>query len=259
MSSPGPGRPRGCAAPSTALVGDLVTGGRILHHAEIVDAFGALSVRHDKDPGCYLMADDVAPGLAASRDIVAFKLDGDAPGRTRSGPPPRQRFIHGAIYRARPDVTAIVHCAAPALIAFAATRTGLRPIHHLSGVLGAGAPLFDARAAFGATDLQIATPELGAALARALGERSVVLLRGHGAVMVGVSLRQAVYRAIQTTVNARLQLRALQLGGPEFLSPEEARKTAAANSNSLDRAWNLWAHDAARNSRRFRALPRALQ
>jgi HCOMODA/2-hydroxy-3-carboxy-muconic semialdehyde decarboxylase len=222
-----------------ALVDELVTGNRILFDQGIVDAFGHLSVRHDKDPTKYLMSRHLAPGLVTAADVVTFDLDSvpvvDIGKRYYS-----ERFIHGEIYKARPEIVAVVHCHAPQLIPFGATKTPLRPIYHMSGFLGAGVPIFEIRDTCGMTDMLVRTPILGRALAVSLGDKPVILMRGHGATMVGTSIKHVVYRAIYSALNAALQMEAMRLGEPMFLADEEAVLAAQRNDMSLDRAWGLW-------------------
>jgi len=152
-----------------------------------------------------------------------------------------ERFIHGAIYRARPDVAAIVHSHSPAVIPFGVTATPLQPVSHMGGFLGTSTPVFEIRDAAGPkSDMLIRSPELGAALARTLGPAPFALMRGHGSVAVGGSLKQVVFRAIYAEANARLQSDAMKLGAVTFLNEHEAANTAAANDVNLDRPWELW-------------------
>ena len=226
-------------APDSALISDLVYANRILNDQGVVDGFGHVSVRSDKDPGRFLLARSMAPGLVTASDILEFDMNG-APVDARGRAVYLERFIHAAIYRARPDVKAIVHSHSPALIPFGVTGTILRPIYHLSGFLGAGAPIFEIRETAGMTDLLIRDNKLGDALAKKLGDQAVVVMRGHGSVAVGNSIPQVVYRAIYTEVNARLQAEAARLGAINFLTPEEAAKAAAANDPLVSRPWELW-------------------
>jgi HCOMODA/2-hydroxy-3-carboxy-muconic semialdehyde decarboxylase len=200
-------------------------------------------VRHDKDPNKYLMSRHRAPGLVTAEDIITFDLDSqplDRQGQRLYG----ERFIHGEIYRARPEVMAVVHCHAPQLIPFGATRSALRPLYHMSGFLAEGAAQFEIRDAAGMTDMLIRTPELGKALARTIGAKPIVLMRGHGATLVGNSVAQVVYRSIYAALNAALQIEAMRLGTPIFLEPEEGARAAATNDGALDRAWALWKREA---------------
>lgn len=233
-------------AADPALINELVVGNRILYRHAIVDAFGHLSVRHDKDPAKYLMSRHLAPGLVTAPDIVTFDLDSvpisDIGRRYYS-----ERYIHGEVYKARPDVMAVVHCHAPQLIPFGATKAPLRPIYHMSAFLGAGVPIFEIRDAGGVTDMLVRTPDLGRALAARLGDKPVILMRGHGATVVGSSIKHVVYRAIYAAMNAALQIQASHLGEPTFLSPQEAILAAERNDKAIDRAWELWQREASGN------------
>src|SRR5262249_25693192 len=225
--------------PHPDLVYDLVAANRILSDQGVVDGFGHVSVRHDTDPGHFLLARSMAPGLVSADDIMQFDLDGNAlepHGRTLYV----ERFIHSEIYKAHPDIRAVVHSHSPSIIPFGATNVPLRPIYHMSSFLGAGVPVFEIREAGGAaTDMLIRDPALGAAVARRRGGAAVVLMRGHGDVVVGASIQQVVFRAIYTEINAKLQAEALRLGQGEvaFLNAEEAAKATATNNLVLSRAW----------------------
>ena len=226
-------------APDPGLIDKLVVANRILYGRSVVDGFGHVSARHDNSPGHFLLARNLAPGLVRRDDIMVFDLDGaalDGAGRRVY----LERFIHGEIYRARPDVQAIVHSHSPSVIPFGVTRYPLRPVFHASGFLGEGAALFEIREVAADTDMLISTGALGAALARALGSRSAVLMRGHGSTVVGVSLEQVVYRAIYTEVNAKLQIQAISLGEVTYLNDREAANAASANDTQLARNWELW-------------------
>jgi ribulose-5-phosphate 4-epimerase/fuculose-1-phosphate aldolase len=229
--------------PSRDLVEELVIGNRIIFDQKIVDAFGHISVRHDKDPSKYLLSRNLAPGLVTAADILVFDLDSNPLGDT-SGDYYSERFIHGEIYKARPDVVAVIHCHAQQLIPFGVTKAKLRPIYHMSGFLGLGAPVFEIRDAGGMTDMLIRTPHLGKALAASLADKPIVLMRGHGATMVGGSIKQVVYRSIYAALNAGLQMDALRLGEPNFLEPQEAANAAAANDKVIERPWALWKRQA---------------
>jgi ribulose-5-phosphate 4-epimerase/fuculose-1-phosphate aldolase len=228
--------------PDAELLDDLVAGNRILAAQGVLDGFGHVSALHDKDPSRFLLARSMAPALVTAADIMQFDLDGNAvggDGRTAY----LERFIHSEIYRAIPEVRAVVHSHSPAVIPFGVVGVRLRPIFHLGGFLGAGVPVFEIRDAGGpATDMLIRNPALGAALAKILGSAPVALLRGHGNVVVGRSVREAVFRAVYTEVNARLASEALRLGDGNviFLNEEEAKAAAETNSAQIGRPWELW-------------------
>lgn len=231
--------PPSAGAVDPALVEDLVYANRILYDQGVLDAFGHVSMRDPRNANRFLLSRSMAPALVTAADILAYDRDG-APLNAGDRRLYLERFIHAAIYRARPDVRAIVHSHSPSLIPFGVTRTPLRPLYHMSAFLGAGTPVFDIRDVAGVTDMLIGDNRLGDALAEALGDHTALLLRGHGAVNVGASVPQVVFRAVYTEANARLQAEALRLGTVTYLSPEEAAKAAAAVDGQLLRAWDLW-------------------
>ncbi len=233
------------AAPSAgpaepALIEDLVAAGRILVNQGVLDGFGHVSVRHPKDPTRFLMARSVAPALVVADDIVEHDLDGngiDAKGRTLF----LERFIHAEVYRARPDVMAVVHSHSPATIPFGASQVPMRAMFHNSAFLAAGVPVFEIRKAGGMTNMLVGSGALGKALAEALGDKPAVLMRGHGNVVVGPSIQLAVFRAVYLEVNARLQLQAISLGGPiTYLEAEEGVKADKVNEVISARPWDIW-------------------
>ena len=234
------------AAPHPGLIDDLVAANRILSDQGVVDGFGHVSVRHETDPARFLLARSMAPGLVTADDILEFDIDGNAlepRGRTLYV----ERFIHSEIYKALPGVGAVVHSHSPSIIPFGVTNVPLRPIYHMSSFLGAGVPIFEIREAGGAaTDMLIRDAALGAAVPRTLGRSAVVLMRGHGNVVVGDSLQQVVFRAIYTEINAKLQAEAMRLSQGEvaFLNTEEAAKATTTNNAVLSRPWELWKRQA---------------
>jgi HCOMODA/2-hydroxy-3-carboxy-muconic semialdehyde decarboxylase len=228
------------------IIDDLVTANHILYNEGVVDGFGHVSVRHPARPDRFLLSRSIAPGNVKAEDIMEFDLDGnpvDAIG-TSGRKPYLERFIHSEVYRVRADVQAVVHNHSPAVIPFGVTNTKLRPISHMSGFLTGNVPNFEIRDAGGpATDMLIRTPQLGVAFARTLGKAAFALMRGHGAVAVGDSIRQVVYRAVYAEQNARLQSEALRLAGQgeiNFLNDAEAAGADAANYANMDRPWELW-------------------
>jgi ribulose-5-phosphate 4-epimerase/fuculose-1-phosphate aldolase len=222
------------------LIEDLVAANRILADQGVVDGYGHVSVRHDRDPSRYLMSRSIAPETVTAADIMEYDLDSqavDPRGRVSY----LERFIHGEIYKVRPDVKSIVHNHSPSVIPFGVTGVPLRPLYHMSAFLWTGVPLFDIRVAGGMTDMLVRTPALGHALAQVLGDKPVALMRGHGAVVVGPSLTSAVFRSVYTEMNARLQAQAMALGGNvTYLDPEEARKAEASVGGTVGRPWDLW-------------------
>ncbi|MGJ4943060.1 class II aldolase/adducin family protein [Bradyrhizobium sp. HKCCYLS1011] len=222
------------------LLDDLVVGSRILADLGVVDGFGHVSARHPTNPKHFLMSRSLAPALVTADDIMEFDENGepvDARGRSIF----LERFIHAEIYRARPDVMAVVHAHSLGVIPFANSKTQLKPMFHNAAFLAAGAPVWDIGAAFGATNMLVSNNAIGKSLATALGDKSIVLMRGHGDVAVGSAVKVAVFRAYYTDVNAKLQAQALGLGSDvTYLSPEEGTKADAVNMVIMDRVWNLW-------------------
>ncbi len=233
--------PSSAGPPAPALIEDLVAANRILASQGVLDGYGHVSVRHDHAPDRYLLSRSRAPELVTADDIMEYDLESN-PVDPRGRSMYLERFIHGTIYQARPDVGAVVHHHSPSVIPFGASTVPLRALYHMAAFLGDGVPVFDIRdAARGMTDMLVRTPALGRALAHALGDRAAALMRGHGAVVVGASLREAVARSVYMETNARLQMEAIALGGRvTYLDPEEARQAEAAIRPTLDRPWELW-------------------
>jgi ribulose-5-phosphate 4-epimerase/fuculose-1-phosphate aldolase len=224
----------------SALIEDLAVANRILAAHGVVDGFGHVSARHDEFPDRFLLARSMAPALVTADDIMEFDLDGKAY-EPRGRAVYLERFIHGEIYRARPDAMAVVHSHSPSVIPFGVTGTTLKPIYHMSGFLSTGVPIFEIRDVAGdGTDMLISDQKLGVALARSLGKSAVALMRGHGDVVVGESVMQVVYRAIYTEMNAKLELEARQLGTVKYLSKREGAAAMATNDKVILRAWELW-------------------
>jgi HCOMODA/2-hydroxy-3-carboxy-muconic semialdehyde decarboxylase len=220
------------------LIEDLVIANRILAIEGVLDAMGHVSVRHDRNPNRYLLSRARAPELVTAEDIVEFDLDSN-PVDPRGRPLYSERFIHGEIYRARPDVIAVVHNHSPSVIPFGVSDVPLRALAHSGAFIAEGVPVFEIRRAAGMTDMLVRTPALGRALAQTLGNKPALLMRGHGAAVVGPSLSFAVGRSIYLELNAKLQAQAMALGGTiTYLDPEEARKVEARRN--YNRAWELW-------------------
>jgi ribulose-5-phosphate 4-epimerase/fuculose-1-phosphate aldolase len=233
------------ASADPRLVNDLVAANRILFAEGVLDGFGHVSVRHDLHQQHFLLSRSVAPALVTESDILCFGLDGevlDGFGKQLYV----ERFIHSEIYARYPNIKAVVHSHSQAVIPFGSTTLALRPMFHMSAFLGAGVPVFEIRETGGdGTDILIRSRELGSALAAKLEGSSVILMRGHGNVVTGRTVRQAVFRAIYTQVNARLQLDALRLanGQVTYLNEREAAAASASvdgSDTAVDRAWDLW-------------------
>jgi len=219
------------------LADELVVANRILANEAVLDGYGHVSVRSATDRNRYFLARSKAPALVTAADILEYDLD-SAPVGSASTAGYIERFIHGEIYRMRPDVMAIVHCHCPDVIPFAATAVPLRPLFHMAFFIGQGVPVFEIRKVAGTSDMLIRTPELGRALAETLGKKSAALMRGNGAVVAAGSLHLVVGEAYYLNLNARLQLQAMQLGNGQatYLDPDESSKA----TQDFERSWDFW-------------------
>jgi len=235
--------PRDIPAVSSSILDDLVHGNRILYARGIVDGLGHISARHDKDASIYVLAAEKAPGRVTKEDLALYDLDSNALTHTDRRPY-LERFIHGEIYKARPDVQSIVHCHTPSLVSFCVCQATLRPVYHMSGFLGHGVGRFEIREIAGMTDMLVTSPELGRALARSLGDYQIVLMRGHGATIAGQTIKHTVFRANYAAQNATIQMDAMRMGEIIYLSDEEAMKSMEANDRVVDRSWALWKEEA---------------
>ena len=231
------------SSPASALepaIDDLVTANHVLYRQGVLDAFGHVSARHPLDPNRFLISRSLAPGLVGHEDILSLDFDGNVvEGDSRRSY--LERFIHCAIYRARPDVQSVVHSHSPSVIPFGVTGRRLRPIYHMCAFLGEGSSLFDIRDVDTNSDLLVKNAALGEALAKSLGSAALVLMRGHGSTVVGGSVRQAVYRAVYAETGAKLQAQAEAMGDVVYLSDEEAVAASALSDAQIERVWELWA------------------
>jgi ribulose-5-phosphate 4-epimerase/fuculose-1-phosphate aldolase len=214
---------------------------RMLANEGVLDAFGHVSMRHPHDPGRYLLSRSRSPGLIEADDILEFTLD-SAPVARPAVQLYAERVIHGCIYQARPDVTAIVHHHAPAVMPFCIAGIPIVPVFHLGAAGGETQPFWNQRDEFGDTNLLVVKPEEGRSLARALGAHAAVLMNHHGATVVGRDLRELVSRAIFMCQNAQHQLQAHLLGKVVPLSSGETRLAGSINAmlNVVGRTWEYW-------------------
>ena len=228
------------------LMADLAAASRILAAQGVVDGFGHVSMRHPKAPERYLMARSLAPALVTPADIIEYDLDSNAcnaNGRSSF----LERFIHGEIYKARPDVMAVVHSHSPSVIPFGLVGVPMRAMFHNAAFLAFGVPTFDIREKFGATDLLVSNGPKGVALAQVMGKKDVALMRAHGSVACGPTLQTAVFRAVYTEVNARIQHWTIALAGSgtdatriAAVDEDEAPLADVINRTAGMRAWDLW-------------------
>ena len=230
----------------TQALDELVTANRILAREGVVDSFGHVSVRHPDRADRYLLSRARAPECIDVEDLMEFTFDGtplDPAGRK----PYAERFIHGAVYDARPEVRAVVHHNSPSVIPFSVTNATLSPVMHMCAGIGTRVPIWDSRATFGDTNLLVTNMDMATELAAALGDRPVILMRGHGCVVAGLSLRETIFNSIYLQLNADLQMKASALGDIVFLSEGEVAAVLRTRSSfTFERAWEFWCRRAGR-------------
>ncbi len=232
----------GAKLPATdeARIAELVLANHILANQGVLDGFGHVSVRSASNPRHYFMARSLAPALVERADILEFDENSN-PVKPNGPQPYGERFIHGEIYRERPDVYAVVHSHTPEVLPFGITRAPLKAAIHVAAFLGSEpAPVFDLRDSEGPENLMLVhNTKTGADLARTLGNRSVVLMRGHGMAVAAPTTQDVVLRAIYTKVNAHVVAEAMKMGEPVFMNKFEATRV-----DPVERTWQLWVEQA---------------
>jgi ribulose-5-phosphate 4-epimerase/fuculose-1-phosphate aldolase len=220
---------------------DLVAAYRVLAEYGVIDGYGHVSVRSPRDPNRYYLARAIAPERVQVEDMIEYDLDSrpiDEAGRESV----RERFIHGEVFRSRPEVMAVVHNHSPSVVPFSVTGVPMRPIFHMAAFVGEGLPNFEIRDAQKGTDLLVKTPLLGKALAKTLGPKPAALMRGHGAVVVGENLPRAVGRSVYLELSARMQMQAMLLAGEKgsITYMDDAEVKASVPVQNYNRAWPMW-------------------
>ena len=225
-----------------AAISELVIANRIVAHLKLVDSFGHVTVRNPENPQRFFMARSRAPRLVTREDILEFNLD-SSPVNLRGFNPYKERYIHGCLYKARPDVVAICHNHAHELLPLAITKTVMRPALHSASVIGYEVPVWDSQDEFGDTNLLVTSNEMGDSLARAVGKGRAALMRGHGSVIIGRSVQDAVFTTFYLRLNAEVLIKALSLGKEiTYLSRGEVDQSGELHSQPLSqgRAWEDW-------------------
>jgi ribulose-5-phosphate 4-epimerase/fuculose-1-phosphate aldolase len=220
------------------LFEDLVAAYRTLADHGVIDAYGHVSMRSPSNPKRYFIARSLAPESVQVEDIMEYDLDSvplDAKGRDSVS----ERFIHGEIYKARPEVMSVVHNHSPSVIPFSVTGVPMKALWHMASFVGDGLPNFEIRDVRKGTDLLVRDPQLGAALAGVLGSHAAALMRGHGAVTVGESIARSVGRSIYLELSARMQMQAMLLG-KDITWMDAAEVKANMPVQDYKRAWPLW-------------------
>jgi HCOMODA/2-hydroxy-3-carboxy-muconic semialdehyde decarboxylase len=223
-------------------IGDLVIANRILAKEEVVDAYGHVSIRHPSKPDHYLLSRSLSPEFVTSQDIIEFKLDGTPVSDTR--PAYLERYIHGAVYEARPDVNAVIHSHAEAVLPFSISKTPMCCVAHVASDMGTHVPVWDIDEKFGdATNLLVINMDQGRDMAKKLGKNSVVLMRGHGFAAAADGLLKLVRLSVYLPRNARILMAAIQMGEFKAMSENEikTRNNFRAGSPEMQRGWEFWA------------------
>lgn len=242
------GKPASTPVGNGTLLDDLVVANRILANENILDGLGHVSVRSLQRPDHFFLARDVAPGIVTAADLVEYDLDGN-PVNPKAPQGYRERFLHAAIFKARPDVNSVVHSHMPSVLPFTDVTVPLRPMYHMAAFLLQGVPVFEIRTVQGQVGMLIDNNKVGAALAQTLGHRTVALIRGHGAAIVGVTIPDAVSNAIFLDVNARTQAQAITFGGNiSYLTQADVAPDAPnpqppappGTPGYYPRSWGIW-------------------
>jgi HCOMODA/2-hydroxy-3-carboxy-muconic semialdehyde decarboxylase len=221
---------------------DLMSANRILAREQVLDGYGHVSMRHPDNPQHFLLSRSRAPELVTVEDIMEFTLDGETVGND-DRPPYLERFIHGSIYKARPDVVSVVHSHQEDVIPYSISSVPLQPVWHQAACIGNHLPVWDIRERFGDTNMLVTNVEQGADLAAALGRNKVALMRGHGFAVAGTHLQDAVSTAIYLPKNARILTTAKLLGGSvTFTSPGEVERAGPVRHElpAFQRGWEYW-------------------
>lgn len=221
----------------------IATSTRILVKERLIGPFGHPSARV---PGTDLVAvlghthDDIKDlGQTNADDVVLMELDGtvvegklDAPG---------ERFIHTEIYKARPEVQAVVHAHPMSCIAFSIAGVALRPIWHLCTVFAEGIPTHE-------SSIQIDNAERAQALVATLGGHKAVLMKGHGVAVVGESIEEATVSAVNLERSARLQTVVAGLGEVREIPRSELNDELLTSGLTMheyaEAQWDYWALEA---------------
>lgn len=221
------------------LIDDLVMAHRILVEQNVLDAFGHVSVRDPKDESVFWLASALPPSRVNDADMLAFSLDGE-PVEATDAPLFSERFIHSSIYRMRPDVHSICHHHAASIFPFCITDVPLIAVSQTGAFMGSAVPLWDSRDMFGATRMLVETESQGDSLGQALGEGSIVLMRGHGATVAGRSIADVVFKSVFACRDAEALLAAGRFGTPKHLWDDEIALAGEPARPALERAWRHW-------------------
>jgi ribulose-5-phosphate 4-epimerase/fuculose-1-phosphate aldolase len=228
---------------NSRLVRELVLANHVLAFENVLDAYGHVSVRNPDDPGSFLMSRSRSPEIVEPDDIFVHDLAGNVDGMAAKELY-RERFIHGSIYEARPDVGAVIHSHADDVLPFSISKIPLQAVFHAASSIGAKpVPVWDIRTEFGDTNLLVESVDQGRSLSRSLADRTMVLMRGHGFAAAGSSLIYLLKMVVALPRNARIQLDTLHAGAE--VVPLSEGEVALRDLTDLSlpagqRQWEYW-------------------
>ncbi len=221
---------------------DVMSANHILAREGVLDGYGHVSLRHPENPERFFLSRSRSPELVGVDDILEHTLAGDVVGNdTRA--PYLERFIHGAIFAARPDVIAVVHSHQEDVVPYSISSVPLRPVWHQACSIGEHVPVWDIHDRFGDTNLLVTNNDQGHDLAATLGRNKVALMRGHGFAAAGASLFEAVSMSIYLPKNARILTTATLLGGTVTVAtPGEVALAGEVHPEqpAFKRGWEYW-------------------
>ncbi|KAK0125605.1 hypothetical protein ONS96_009440 [Cadophora gregata f. sp. sojae] len=215
------------------------------------------------------MSGDRAPALVSSQsDLIPYNVTDASPVDSNAKKGYQERFIHSEIYKKFPHINSVVHSHSDAVLPYTMSGVPIKPTFHIAGFLGTHVPTFDITPIYQPGDQQdmlVNTQTFGSSLASEFSKEgsasqahNVVLMTCHGFTAIGTSIKQAVYRAIYTHVNAGIQTNALlirnasmnigpgseasssPLGDMRYLTEEQVSGSLKMNEASQDRPWALW-------------------
>jgi ribulose-5-phosphate 4-epimerase/fuculose-1-phosphate aldolase len=212
-----------------AVIPLLVDAIRMLTHAELVDYSGHCSARRD-DQSFYINSGASIRSALTAEDIVAVDLDGELQEGTAR--PPLEFPLHGEIYRARPDVRVVMHTHPKWSTLLTMVGVRFRPVFPQGALLG-DVPVLD-------SPLSVNTRDMGARAAAVLGGGPALLLKSHGAVVVGADIVECFALAIYLEENACRQYMAMQIGSPYVFSDaeQEACRARLGSPALFQKAWD---------------------
>ncbi|KAE9370319.1 arad-like aldolase/epimerase [Stipitochalara longipes BDJ] len=244
----------------------LISANHILHYHHVLDAYGHISLRHPENHDVFIMSGDRAPALVSSHsDLIEYNISDSSPVHPASKKGYQERFIHSEIYKRFPEVNSVIHSHSQAVLPYTMSGVAMKPTFHIAGFLGTHVPIYDIVPLYSEDDQQdmlVNSVEFGSSLASAFStskspapEHNVVLMANHGFTTLGTSIKQAVYRAVYTHVNASVQTNAIMLrnaatgagvgveGEMRYLNAEQVKGSLKMNAASQDRPWGLWVEE----------------